>query len=154
MLENQSELSRYVDEYPDQVYVNQDEFFGIDDYDVGDLGVAMAQVLDNEMPDTSGGYTRHQKCKRDCISWTALFYEFRVDMSPRGELYELAQELFDFVEEDEGQFTAVKVFMPFIRRVEHNYELLDSLHENLEVEGFYQVVVEGPTQNRFWIPTT
>jgi hypothetical protein len=151
MIRDKEKLKEYVSEYPDQVFVNQNNLFSIDDYNVEEIGYFAAIILDENIADNSGSYTTHEEAISQCIGMTRTYYESRLDMSPNARIENLVKQVFNIAESKEDEFAALDVFMPFIMKVEHNSILLESLHENIFEEPYVQVLLEGPKENRFWI---
>ena len=148
---NEDKIREYVREYPDQVFVNQNSVFNIDSYDIEDVGYTATIILDENIPNTSGSYTSHQECIAQCISLTRLYYEDAIEYTPTETMLNMVEELYTVAKDEKDEFTAVAIFLPFIQSVEHNSMLLDSLQENIFEKPYFEVLLEGPTQNRFWI---
>jgi hypothetical protein len=151
MISDKEKLKKYISEYPEQVFVNQNNLFSLDSYELEEIGYAATIILDKRIDDTSGSYTIHEESMSQCIGMTRTYYESRLDLNPSVEIENLVGQIFDIAKSEEDEFTALAVFMPFIRQVEHNSILLESLHENIFEEPYFQVLLEGPKQNRFWI---
>lgn len=151
MISNEEKFREYVREYPDQVFVNQSNLFSVDDYDVEEVGYQAAVVLGEEIDDTSGSYTIHEECMSQCMTLAKTYYEEKVDIEPSDQVKELVGRVFEVARDEEDEFAALLVFMPFIEEVDHNCMILETLQDNISEKPYFQVLLEGPQQNRFWI---
>lgn len=151
MLSDRQKFKEYVRNYPDQVFANQQNLFRISDYDVEEIGYAAAFVLEEKIDENSGAYTIYENCMSQCMTLTKTYYNDRVDINPDNDVEELVKQMFKLARDEEDEFVAISVFMPFIREVEHNCLMLEKLHDNISEEPYFQVLLEGPKQNRFWI---
>lgn len=145
MINNKDKLRNYIDKYPDQVFVNQNNFFNNYDYETQELGYAGLRVIVNNMPDSKGQYNQHEKYIRDYIKLQNN-YANELDINPSDEVYKLAEKIYEMAIEDYDIFTVYSVFIPFIDDIEFENKLLDKIGDNIGDEEFVEYMHNDDTQ--------
>lgn len=144
MINNKDKLKEYINKYPDQVYVNQNNLFNIN-YETQEIGYAGLKVLVDNMIQSSGQYNQHQEYMRDYMK-LQYCYAGELEIDPSDEVYELAQMIYQIVREDYDIFTVYSVFMPFIDDIEFENKLLDKIGDNIGDEEFVEYIHNDDTQ--------
>jgi hypothetical protein len=144
MISNKKKLKEYVNQYPDQVYVDQNNLFNIN-YKTQEIGYAGLKVIVDNMIQPSGQYNQHKKYIIDYMK-LQYCYASELEIDPSDGVYELAQMIYQIAREDHNIFTAYSVFIPFIDDIEFENKLLDKIGDNIGDEEFVEYMHNDDTQ--------
>lgn len=144
MINNKKKLKQYVNKYPDQVYVDQNNLFNIN-YKTQEIGYAGLKVIVDNMNQPSGQYNQHEEYIIDYMK-LQYCYASELEIDPNDEVYELAQMIYQIVREDYDIFTVYSVFMPFIDDIEFENKLLNKIGDNIGDEEFVEYIHNDDTQ--------
>lgn len=145
MINNRDKLKEYIDKYPDQVYVSQNNLFNDFNYNTQELGYAGLKIIIDNMPDPKGQYNQHE---RYIIDYIKLQYNYMdsSEIDPSDEVYELAEEVYEIAIENYDIFTVYSVFAGFIEDIEFENKLLDKIGDNLNDKDLFEYIHNDDTQ--------
>lgn len=145
MINNREKLKEYINKYPDQVYVNQNNFFNDYDYETQEIGYAILELIVDDIVRPLGQYNQHEKY---IIDYMKLQYSQAsgLEIDPSDEVYELAQMIYQIGREDHNIFTIYSVSIPFIDDIEFENKLLDKVGNNIGDEEFVEYIHNDDTQ--------
>ena len=145
MINNKKKLKEYINKYPDQVYVNQNNLFENINYETQELGYAGLKVMVDNMIQSKLQHNQHKEYIRDYMK-IQYNYANELEIDPSDEVYKLAQKIYQIATDNHDICTVYSVFLEFIDDIDFENKLLNKIGNNIMDKEFISYIHDDDTQ--------